>query len=49
MHVTAYMKKSEDNLGEPILSFYRVGPGFWIQVISLGGMHLFPLSPYPAV
>lgn len=38
-HATAYMWRSENNVGEFALSFYRVG---WIQ--ALCGKYLYPLS-----
>lgn len=44
--ISVYVWKSEDNLGELVLSFYHVGLRGHIQVLGAGGTFLYPLSHF---
>lgn len=46
IHVTVYVRRSEDNLEELVLSFHYMGSGDQTQVIRLGGKPLYPLSRF---
>lgn len=43
-YVHMYTWESEDNLMEPALPFYHMGPGDGSLVTGLGHKHLYPLS-----
>lgn len=38
---TEHTGRSEDNFWGPVLSFYHVNSGDWIQVVRLGGKCLY--------
>lgn len=42
----ALVQRSEDNLQEPALSFYLVGPGNGAQTIRLIDKNLYPLNHF---
>lgn len=48
MHATETIWKSEDNLWEPVLSFYQMASGNEAWVISLDSKPLYPQMHLPA-
>lgn len=39
-YAVVYVRQTEDNLQELVLTFYRVGPGAQTQILSLGSRPL---------
>lgn len=44
IYTMACMRRSEDNLGEWVLSFHHVGPGDQTQIVRFGGKYPYWLS-----